>query len=275
MKLIISIILTFMVSCTNHTPENKLLGAISIDSNPIFLSQVTVPEIQVFNASNPYLNGTQLSLSETEINNWKTTTIEIYNAGGADLEIKNKPLIDNTIDFTLNEVTKTLLSPGDSLFLVLSFHPASEGEKKANLIIPSNDPKNNIFELEVIGKAVIETFPVLEVQSEGLKLIDRAYFGFDDTALNSSGTRTITLLNTGQAALNLTGTAPQYILITGPNANEFIVTQPALSSVQAGNSLSFTVSFHPKSVGLKLAILRIATDDPNSPFSLILKGSGI
>ena len=82
---------------------------------------------------------------------------------------------------------------------------------------------------------------------------------------------TFTVKNTGTGPLNLTG-----VTVEGANAGDFVVTPPAVSSVPAQQSTTFTVTFTPAAAGTRLATLKIASDDtPNSPFSIGLTGNGL
>ena len=79
-----------------------------------------------------------------------------------------------------------------------------------------------------------------------------------------------TVRNTGNAPLTGLG-----ISIDGASASEFTVTANPSTPVPAGGSTSFTVRFAPLSVGLKSAVLHIASNDRDeNPFDISLSGTG-
>jgi subtilisin-like proprotein convertase family protein len=102
---------------------------------------------------------------------------------------------------------------------------------------------------------------------------DNTDFGSANVA---SGTvvRTFTIQNTGAAALNLTG-SPR-VQITGTNCGDFAVTaQPSGSTIAAGSSLTFQVTFDPSAVGVRTATVNIASNDPDeSAYDFAIQGEG-
>ncbi|MCX6872431.1 MAG: leucine-rich repeat protein [Verrucomicrobia bacterium] len=82
---------------------------------------------------------------------------------------------------------------------------------------------------------------------------------------------TFTIKNTGTVAL--TGIA---VTRDGTNASDYVLTSAPASSVAAGGSSTFVVSFTPSAVGTRTAALHIASnDDPaHNPFNINLTGIG-
>ena len=82
--------------------------------------------------------------------------------------------------------------------------------------------------------------------------------------------RTFTISNSGTGALNLTGSP-----IVVSSSGEFIVTQPASSTVAAGGSITFQVTFDPSASGTRTATLSIANNDANeNPYNFSIQGVG-
>ena len=83
-----------------------------------------------------------------------------------------------------------------------------------------------------------------------------------------------TIHNTGVANLNLTGALP-YVVISGAHAGDFTITGiPATPIIPAGNT-TFTITFNPSAVGLRLATVTIANDDANeNPYTFDIQGNG-
>jgi FtsP/CotA-like multicopper oxidase with cupredoxin domain len=93
---------------------------------------------------------------------------------------------------------------------------------------------------------------------------------FGTVAVGSSSTSAaVVISNSGTATLNITS-----MLVSGPNATDFVPTP--CSSVLAGQTCSFTVTFTPSAGGPESATLTIASNDPAHPTILIsMTGTGI
>ncbi|MGA2443134.1 MAG: choice-of-anchor D domain-containing protein, partial [Tepidisphaeraceae bacterium] len=81
-------------------------------------------------------------------------------------------------------------------------------------------------------------------------------------------TRSYTITNTGSAELDLSGP------ITLSSTDFSITTQPSLSVAPNGTT-TFVISFAPIAVGLRLATVTIASNDPSSPFVFEIQGTGL
>jgi hypothetical protein len=80
-----------------------------------------------------------------------------------------------------------------------------------------------------------------------------------------------TLRNLGGA--ELTGLA---ITLQGASRADFSVTAPPATSVQPGQSTSFTISFAPLAPGLRTVSLQIASNDGDEhPFDIVLTGRSL
>lgn len=86
--------------------------------------------------------------------------------------------------------------------------------------------------------------------------------------------RQFTIFNTGNRRLNLTGAAR--IAISGANAGDFaVVAQPA-GFVAANRSLTFSVRFNPSDVGVRRAVVTIASNDlDEGSYSFAVDGTGL
>ena len=87
-------------------------------------------------------------------------------------------------------------------------------------------------------------------------------------------TRIFTLTNLGQVALALTGT-PR-VAIGGPHAADFTVSlQPPNGTLGANQSTTFQITFDPSAVGLRSAVVTIASDDlDEGAYSFAIQGTG-
>ncbi len=83
-------------------------------------------------------------------------------------------------------------------------------------------------------------------------------------------TRTYTVINRGVLDLTLGG-----ITFSGPHAGDFAVVAAPAASVPHAGSTTFQISFTPGGLGLRTAMLSLATNDADeSPFTFAVRGSG-
>ena len=77
----------------------------------------------------------------------------------------------------------------------------------------------------------------------------------------------------GTSTVQLTGTP--VVAISGANAGDFILTQPAATSVPAGSSVSFTITFQPTGAGLRTATISIGNNSTTkNPYTFMIQGTG-
>lgn len=80
-----------------------------------------------------------------------------------------------------------------------------------------------------------------------------------------------TIKNIGES--ELTGLS---VRISGADPIDFSGIQPAVTSLAAGESTKFSVSFHPNTTGNRAAAIRIANgNNPNQPFTFFARGQGL
>jgi hypothetical protein len=127
----------------------------------------------------------------------------------------------------------------------------------------------------------INVIPGINLQGNGLNISDgdttpSTTDGTDFGSLDvTSGTvtRTFTIQNTGTSIVHLTGSP--VVQLTGAQATDFSVTQPTSSTIAAGGSLAFQVTFDPSDAGLRTATISIANDDATrNPYDFAIQGTG-
>ena len=94
---------------------------------------------------------------------------------------------------------------------------------------------------------------------------------FGSTDINTGTiTRTFTIQNIGTATLTLGA-----ITFSGANASEFFTTLSPNSTVIAGATTTFNVTFNPTNAGLRTATILIANNDSNeNPYNFSIQGNG-
>lgn len=92
----------------------------------------------------------------------------------------------------------------------------------------------------------------------------------DNAAVGETVERTYTITNRGLSPL--TGLA---MTQDGLHASDFTITPPTSGTLEPEASTTFKVAFTPKALGLRIATLHIASNDPDeTPFDLALQGTG-
>ncbi len=90
---------------------------------------------------------------------------------------------------------------------------------------------------------------------------------------SGSEMHTLTISNTGTGVLTLT--ANPAVALSGAESADFSVTQPA-STIDAGSSTTFTVTFDPSAEGVRNAVLTIQSDDETTPtLTVAITGEGV
>ena len=93
-------------------------------------------------------------------------------------------------------------------------------------------------------------------------------FGF--VGVGSTGTQTATLTNTGSVVLTATG-----VSLAGPDASSFSIgTNGCTGAVAVSGSCNVQVRFTPTATGDRTASLVVTANDPASPHTIPLAGSG-
>jgi FKBP-type peptidyl-prolyl cis-trans isomerase len=109
-------------------------------------------------------------------------------------------------------------------------------------------------------------------------LLDFTDFGYQSTTPNASIgtiTRLFQINGNGGLPLVLTGN-PNLISITGANAGDFTVTTAPSSTIEAGTSSSFVITFVPQGAGVRTATVTIPSNDPDNPaYTFSIKGTGL
>lgn len=124
--------------------------------------------------------------------------------------------------------------------------------------------------------------PEITVQGQGITINsgDTTPVSADGTAFGSTSVdgstivKSFTIQNDGDASLTLLGTP--VVRVTGAHASEFVVNPMPSSSVTAGNSTSFNVTFTPNGGGLRTATISIDSDDGDEgTYTFAVSGYGI
>ncbi len=125
--------------------------------------------------------------------------------------------------------------------------------------------KGTLFTIGPVPEIVVEQ-PAGNHLRDNLNKVD---FG---SVKISEGTKaqTFTIRNTGTAPLTRLA-----VVKSGTKPSDYTVTQPALTTLGAGEKTTFTVTFDPAGRGLRQALIHIRSNDFNeSPFDIEVSGKG-
>jgi hypothetical protein len=213
-------------------------------------------------------------------------TLFITNAGTGTLSIST-PDMGGTwwTEYIVNSAGMTSqLAAGASTSFKVSFDPSSIGQKNNTYvrIAHTDGTQASPFYVPVDGNGTSSGGPTLKVH-EGLvtgpqiphndPAANGRDFGNQLVAGGATAALTITIENSGGASMTV-GTP----VLAGTNPTEFVLSTAGFqTSLTPGANTSFTVSFDPSSVGVKLAQVTFTHNDTNvtSPFIVNLRGNGV
>jgi hypothetical protein len=170
----------------------------------------------------------------------------------------------NADQFTISgDTCGPTVAPGDSCTISLQFSPTSLGGKFATLTISTNDPSDNPIRVPVFGTG---TDPDQSVSPSSIPFGNQLM----DTV---SPDRTVTLTNgSGASSPDDIGQAT----LVGPDAGQFEIVSDGCSNTTLAidDSCQISVRFAPTATGDGTASLSIPSDDPTSPATVALSGTG-
>ena len=190
-------------------------------------------------------SGGTLTFADTQVGETFSQSLTITNVGGSPLEL-TAINIDNA-DFTLVDELPDPILADASAEVVISFNPATAGDKTANLSITHNAGAAHEITLSANAFAA----PAIEVSltSTGAALPNGNILTFADTQVGETFSQSLTITNVGGSPLELTA-------INIDNA-DFTLVDELPDPILADESAEVTVSFNPATIGSKTASLSI------------------
>jgi hypothetical protein len=265
---------TFTVT---FTPQAPMLGAqssgIYINSNDLneghFIINTSgtalAPEIQF--TFGPQDDGSWW-LTQASTIAPKTVTYTLRNQGTAELNglvlTKDGP---HAGDFTVTSPPASSLSPGSSTSFTVVFMPLGRGTRSAALHLASNDYDENPYDINISGEGISGTAKLVVEQPAGSSALPDGTGGLGFLAPQASTpvSKVVTLRNIGTATVSSIALA-----VTGPQSGHFSVSGLGSTSLAAGASTTFTLSYSTPAAGFSEAALRITSND--LPYNFKLTG---
>ena len=212
------------------------------------------------NASDVVTADIDISLSELyygaeTIGNTSSQNITISNTGDGDLQVF---LSTGDAQFRA-EPSSTVVPPGKTQTISVSFSPSKEGLQSANLTISSNDPDESKLIVLVSGVGVKAPEPNISVSVSSLE--------FGAVGIGRSGSLDLVVSNTGSGELVVDRIAT--------TVGEFKPSNGTLR-IAAGRTQVLTVTFAPARESEYSGELSIRSNDPDTPvITVALRGTGI
>ena len=243
------------------------------------------PEIQVQGNNTTIVDGdgSPTTTDDTDFGNSPVGspmvhTFTIQNTGNDNLTLST-PTIGGThaSDFVVTTAPATSVSANDSTTFQVTFTSSGVGTRSATISITNNDSDENPYNFSLQGTGLVTNAPEIEVQGNGTTIGDgdnspstTDHTDFGTTDVGTPVIRTFTIRNSGDAALTVNTPA-----LGGTHASDFTIITNPTSSVAAGVSTTFQVSFNPSATGTRSATLSIGNNDSDeNPYNFSLQGTG-
>ncbi len=180
-------------------------------------------------------------------------SVTLQNIGSAALSISS---LTTTGDFSQTNTCGSSVSPGSNCTVSVTFTPTTMGTRTGSVSI-SDNAAGSPQVISLTGSGVdqpIASFSAAQV-TFGSQLVGTA-----------SSVQTVTLANTGTTTLTISSVA---------TSGEFTQANTCGSSVTAGASCAFSVTFAPTSTGTRSGTLSVTDDAAGSPQAVSLSGTGV
>lgn len=209
-----------------------------------------------------------VSYGEVDTGSAATRTVTVRNDGAATLVVGTPTVVGgSTVDgesaaaYTVaSGDSRATVPPGGTVEYTVAFAPTESlvGDSSlAQLRLPTpNDPDSDAITVALNGEAV-----------PGTARLTPAAVSFGAVANGSTATETVTLRNRGDGSLDLTA-----VRLAGADADNFSVSSLALETLDAGDSVTLTVTAEPAVRGRLAARLVVETDDGSVTSSIGARG---
>jgi hypothetical protein len=175
----------------------------------------------------------------------------------------------HSADYTVAGLNEDSLMPGESTTFTISFSPTAVGTRIASLQIANNDADESPFDVNLTGLGTQPEISVFEAKELTNK---KSTISFGSATVGKTTViKKFTIKNVGTATLS--GLA---VTKNGTHAAEYTVSKLSKTSLGAGSSGTFTVTFKPVAKGTRTATIYIASNDADeNPFTIKLTASAL
>ena len=199
----------------------------------------------------------------------RTFTIRNEGAGVINLSV---PVTVSGAGFSTTQPGSTALAAGQSTTFDVTFDANTNGPASGTVTINSDDADENPYTFALAANVVP---PEIDVTGNGVSIVDgdTTPDSVDGTSLGNVtvgdfATQTFTITNVAQGTIDITGA----VTVSGVG---FSVTQPSQTSLGAGESTTFDVTFRPSVEGRVSGTVSFANSDADeNPYDFSVAGIG-
>ena len=239
-----------------------------------------LPEIEVSENSNVIANGMLNYVIGTQlVGTSRDIAFTVKNTGNSDLLLNNTPSATLTGEcFTLkSDVSSSTVKAGESVFFSISFAPDDSISYTGNIIIKNNDSDENSYNFSIVGTGVAIPVPEISVR-DGSDVFTSGVSQYLFNNVIADGNDGIIseeinfiIENIGTLDLNITD-----ISLNGTDKDDFDIQTDFSAPVIPSGKMSVNLKFDPLTVGIKNAVLKISSNDPDeSDFTVNLTGEAV
>lgn len=199
-------------------------------------------------------NPSSLSFGSVQLGNNLSLYETLTNSGGSNVDLTQDSVSGTGFSVSGLSLPQTL-TPGGSVTFSVVFTPQSAGSVSGNLTIDS-DASNPTLTIPLSGEGA----------ASGQLSLSPNSLNFGNVLVGNNSAL--------QASLKATGTG---VTVSAPvsSSSEYVVSGPTFPlTIQAGNSVTFTVTFTPQSSGQANATITFNSNASDSPTVLSLTGDG-
>jgi hypothetical protein len=238
----IMLLLAVLTACAGVSADNGGSGTGGLGSNS------TAPNLTI--------TPTALSFGTITLGGSKQIAAAVTNSGGTTANI-TEATVSGT-GFALSGMTLPLeLASGQSTTIIITFTPKTSGSSSGTLSVSSN----------AVDAALTATLSGSAV-APGSLTASPSSLSFQNVTLGTSQDLTATLTNNGGTSVTISQAG-----VTGAWFGLGGLTLPA--TLDAGQSLTMSVSFTPQSAGTATGNVSITNSASGSPLTISLTGSGV
>lgn len=240
-------------------------------------------EINVKQAVTDYLDDSNYTFANTVIGSPTDVIFTVYNLGEQTLTLSPPaPAITGDPSYTIFANPATSVAASGSTTFTIRFAPTVAGTFTGKITITTNDPSGgeNLYVINFIGTAVT---PFAEINVTGNantiapanvpSALDNTLFGPQPIATTSAA-KVFAIQSLGNIPLLLSGATP-FVTLGGANPGDFAISAAPLSSINAGASSNFSITFTPTSAGTRTATVTITSNDTDEgSYTFNIRGNG-
>lgn len=183
--------------------------------------------------------------------------LTLNNAGDADLELIGLAVTEGADSFSLTRLETSLLEPGASTEVVVSFTPTAEGAVAGSVHVESNDPVQAAEDVPLSGETPAGPAPDLEVSPWT--------HDFGTVPVGSPVSLSVTLSNAGDADLAISGLSYSSATDELGFDDGSAVYGGLPTTLAPGASRVVTVTYTPIDDTPDEGAITILSDDPDEP----------